>query len=319
MKPHQLFKAALILIVPLGGFFLGSQLANEGESSSTSAPEQSKANQKTVRLASDADSVLANLSLGEIRSRISEEAAKAENEQNVADIEILFYEWIQRDPLSALSFAEEKERMDWLMAGIKLAGRSNPQDALQWLGENVKEESRSQFLEAEIYRGFAQADPVTAIATIEALGNGPKRDYLLATALGEWIHQDPSQVFGWLEQQEFSPFVVGTYNQLMDAYITDNPKAAAELLLEMEEQESKTFFVEQAGRSSCKIQSARGTGVGGIARGRKQSSSDGGDHAVMGLFRRSGCGARLCESSPGRRREKSTYRHGGKENFPRRP
>ena len=256
MKPNHIFKIILSIAVLLGGFLGGSQWGRRGERSPLSSDlpsgDPSKGTESAPTLASDSNSVLSHLTLEKIQSGARDEASKPESDRNQIDLELYFYEWSQREPMSTLAFSLENRRIDWMLEGTRLAARNNFARTYLLFNQNGLEGELRELMEDEAYRGFAQADPKSAMGTIEGMKDEARRHRLIAMILGEWIHQDADQAFQWLEEQDPSDFLNQTYEQLMEEYITQSPKAAAARILAMKNDGKKSLYAKQAGASLAK-------------------------------------------------------------------
>ena len=196
--------------------------------------------------ASTSSSLLTQLSSSDIARELGTTAEQPLGQQNNALATLLIGEWAQRDPLAALAFAQENDRDDWLHECLLVYGRDNPEQALQWIEDQVQNYSLKGSLMGTVFRGLVRKDPQAALARIAEIEPGAQHSRMLSLAVSEWGQQDIEGVFDWMESQPSSPLLAGLYSQVVTQYIEQAPEDATSLISMMENNTDKSNFASQA-------------------------------------------------------------------------
>ncbi|MDP0491592.1 MAG: hypothetical protein Q7Q71_11120 [Verrucomicrobiota bacterium JB023] len=253
LKSNPLLMAAITLSI---GFGLGriSPSSTEAINEVVEHPSASPTHSPSSRSSS---SLLSHLSLNEVRSHLDQLANDPADGRKAADLKVLLAEWAKRDPESALAFANERRREDWLHDCLIIYGSDQPDAALQWVEAHITSLGLQAHLTAAVYRGWVQTDATAAIHRIEQQKAGVQRDRLLYLAIDEWAQQDVESVFDWIAEQEITPFLSAAYNQALGRYIEQSPADAAYLVSEMENNADKPNFANQTAFHLAKEEPAR--------------------------------------------------------------
>jgi len=174
---------------------------------------------------------------------LAKSAEFSKNElDNSALLQVLITEWARTEPLQALAFANDLNRSDLVYLGLRQMSENDPDGALTWMDQNVRDLTmRGHFLTG-VYQGIAARDPADAIARISELPSGQQRDQILSLTIDEWAKEDVNAVFSWLETAEFSQQTPYLYDQVVSRYILRSPLEASALVSEMESGASKSNF-----------------------------------------------------------------------------
>ena len=196
--------------------------------------------------------LLPQFSTTEIKGMVLKEASKPTHEQNPALMSLLYNEWLQDAPVDALSFAKENNRMDWLLEGLRVAGKENSEEALSWISSEISGTDLQINLEASVYRGLVLTAPEEALSKASNLKEGQRRNLILSTVLREWTKHDPDKAFDWFETQSPSPFLSNAYQSVMHNYINQNPQASSELIAAMDGHPLQSGLAQQVGNLLAK-------------------------------------------------------------------
>ena len=157
-------------------------------------------------------------------------------------LEALISAWAQKEPYAALAFAKESNSPSLLFLSLGGLGTVDPDAALSWIKDNVKDVTTHGHLMTAVFQGAAKRDPQGAIQRIGDLSSGPQRDKILSVVVDEWAKNDIDAVFSWLETAEFSQQTPYLYDQVVNRYIISSPAKASALVVDMENGVEKSNF-----------------------------------------------------------------------------
>ena len=247
MKKHTWVLLLGISLSLALGMVIGRRTAPGTDPDPSSSPSRSQSSARTKQTGkSNSSNFLSALSPSDLEQELRANAELPLPQQNNALATLLISEWAQRDPLAALAFAQETERNDWVYESLLVYGRDSPDQALQWIEEQVRDYGLKGHFMGAVFRGLVRDDPQAALAKIDELESGGQRNQLLYLTVSEWGQQDIESVFDWMESQSSSPFLAGLYGQVMGQYIEQAPAEASSLISMMEKGADKSNFASQA-------------------------------------------------------------------------
>jgi len=250
MKSNNLLNSGILIAALVIGITLGWMSITQDSGSNEVISTKGTGTQSLTK--NDSSKLLPQLSLKEIKEKTFLEASRPENERDEALLSLLFNEWIQYSPIEALSFAQENKRVDWLMEGLRLAGKEHADDAFTWINTEISNLNLQRGLEAAVFSGIAQEDPRGALTRLDTYQEGPRKNQLLSTVLSEWTKSEPDSVFNWFEKQEPSTFLFNAYQEVMYNYIGQFPKESSVLVAAMNGHSLQANFAHQAAQLLAK-------------------------------------------------------------------
>ena len=239
----------LVIAAVVIGFVMG-KVSSSSSAEKESAKSRSKAQgssslrskSKTTNRSAVHPSVFGRLSGNDFEDLAKNSLESESDIDNSVFLQALISAWAQKDPYAALAFAKESNAPNLMFLGLRELGTEDPDAALKWIKDNVKNLTTHGLLMTGIFQGNAKLDPKGAIQRIEALSAGPQRDQILSVVVDEWAKNDIEAVFSWLETAEFSQQTPYLYDQAVNRYIINSPTKASNLVLDMEDGVDKSNF-----------------------------------------------------------------------------
>ena len=240
--------------VAVGTFFIGLSV---GKKTATDVPE--KGSEVVKNIYKNTSRSVAGQSFGGIQSNLFSSYKTQDFQARALDIEesqdelesdallrILISEWAKKDPYAALEYANGlPNRSDLVYEGLRQMAKLEPDKALEWITQHIQNGDSRQYFLRGAFKGMAFSDPEKAVAKVQSMFSGARREELLSLTVKEWARQDVHAAFDWLEASEISPEFSNIYSEIMGHYIAQDTSQASELVSQMESGDHKLSFATQ--------------------------------------------------------------------------